>query len=642
MNRVRWAVALLCLASLPGCRGCGRDDRVIVRSGEDGLRLPPEPGTSEPTTVETSVGGSTPGERSFTQVAVHGGEPDFRIDATGDDGQGFLEFDGTYGCLSSRPIRVGVTRITNRWSVYRVVETRGSGTRTYYVSDPLDAPNPGCEGCSHRPEDAVPEGRASATAPSGRSESTMSLAAFGLQFDWQVIPAPGSGSPQWRERPILRGGGQVIREDGFDAAVHLCRAELDVLAATDATDEAEFVVGVRFMQSNWPRPAPVPELELVLWSKPISMGVVRRQRDVLQDGELPVDPGVTKAGQFPRPAGDGPRAGPAPARGAGTASVPIRRRGSVSRVAVRGVRPVLPSPGAPNPSPGTPSTSSSTESNDLRSLVERSLGLPANAGFRAWLEASHSLRLPASSVKSVSLSEWRLPDGSIANADLRVDVAAGSAIERHFGIPDSAFPSAFLGGDEVRLALEELTRPLARMHGVTFDDRTISIDHPWIVDVSIPVVRPVARSLLAAAAPAAGSRQALEVLASFVQTAVPYRRLLSGDGAVDSDGHRRLGLRTPVETLLDGGDCDSKSLLLAALIRSIDPGIPVALVSCMGDDVPHMMIAVGCESREGDAEVSVDGIAHVIVETTAAFPVGRLPDGITQLEPRSLPDSGGA
>ena len=63
------------------------------------------------------------------------------------------------------------------------------------------------------------------------------------------------------------------------------------------------------------------------------------------------------------------------------------------------------------------------------------------------------------------------------------------------------------------------------------------------------------------------------------------------------DGKVRCGLRTPVETLFDGGDCDSKSLLLAAMIRSVDPKIGLSLVHCMNGEVPHMILAVGNDGQ---------------------------------------------
>jgi hypothetical protein len=88
------------------------------------------------------------------------------------------------------------------------------------------------------------------------------------------------------------------------------------------------------------------------------------------------------------------------------------------------------------------------------------------------------------------------------------------------------------------------------------------------------------------------------------------------------DGNQRCGLRTPVATLMAGGDCDSKSLLLASLLRAVDPRIPVALVHCMSGDTPHMILAVGCDAAAGDQTIVVNRMPMVLIETTSDWGVG--------------------
>ena len=95
----------------------------------------------------------------------------------------------------------------------------------------------------------------------------------------------------------------------------------------------------------------------------------------------------------------------------------------------------------------------------------------------------------------------------------------------------------------------------------------------------------------------------MEALAGYVQAAVPYRTIKGPQDDLVQDGNQRCGLRTPVATLMAGGDCDSKSLLLASLLRAVDPRIPVALVHCMSGDTPHMILAVGCDANRMQSRV---------------------------------------
>jgi len=271
--------------------------------------------------------------------------------------------------------------------------------------------------------------------------------------------------------------------------------------------------------------------------------------------------------------------------------------------------------------------------------------LPENAGFREWVEAGtvgHTLGPTRPEVERIEAA-WQQPDGSTLAAALPLDVARGRAIQRHFGIPDHALPTAYLGGEEVLEVLENLTKPLVRLHGVRVSGDSIDVDHDWVVAESIPVVAPSAGAVLrrdgVSAAGGCASRRVVESLTSFVQTAVPYVPIGPRAGEPEPDGAWRGGLRTPAETLRGGGDCDSKSLLLASLIRSVDATIPVALVFCVADGVPHMLIAVGCEQDPRDQVISVDGVNHVFIETTGEFPVGALPEGTSQIDPRPVPPS---
>ena len=314
MKPARWVMCLLFVVSLPGCRGCERNDR-IMRDQQD-------PGMDETDPGSETVGGGgvvgwTPPEqgmagiRSFTLAAVHAADTFFRIDAGCGDRQDGFAFDGSYGCLSSPAVSAHVTRVTGHWFVYEVVETRGSSTRTYFVSDPLNPPGDGCSGCSRQRSDEItPKDRAThtLTTPEDSKEEVLPLVPYGIRLDWQVIPAPRSGEPQWSGEPIYQSDGLMVSTGS--PSVDLCRPVLERMSKSSAKS---FVVGIRLSQAGWPPPVPSPPLESVLWSDPLPMSVVRKQLGLLKDGPLPVDPGVAQPPDAAeRPARD-PAADPDPA-----------------------------------------------------------------------------------------------------------------------------------------------------------------------------------------------------------------------------------------------------------------------------------------------------------------------------------------
>ncbi|ACX52446.1 copper amine oxidase domain protein [Ammonifex degensii KC4] len=122
------------------------------------------------------------------------------------------------------------------------------------------------------------------------------------------------------------------------------------------------------------------------------------------------------------------------------------------------------------------------------------------------------------------------------------------------------------------------------------------------------LVRTLAESL-AGKAPL-DPRERVEFVAAFVQEAIPY---------VSEEGEYP---RYPVETLVEGGDCEDKSILLAALLRTM--GYRVALL--VFDDNPgHMAVGVECPDCWGSYYLK-DGVRYFYLESTAPnWSVGQVP-----------------
>lgn len=100
----------------------------------------------------------------------------------------------------------------------------------------------------------------------------------------------------------------------------------------------------------------------------------------------------------------------------------------------------------------------------------------------------------------------------------------------------------------------------------------------------------------------------LEFVVAFVQGAIPY--------VEDKYGERP---KYPVETLVEGGDCEDKAILLAAFLRAI--GYRVALLEFS----EHVAVGVECPTCWGTYYL-VDGVKYFYVEATApGWLVGEVP-----------------
>ncbi|MGI9953333.1 stalk domain-containing protein [Moorellaceae bacterium AZ2] len=114
---------------------------------------------------------------------------------------------------------------------------------------------------------------------------------------------------------------------------------------------------------------------------------------------------------------------------------------------------------------------------------------------------------------------------------------------------------------------------------------------------------------LAEKAPA-GHRARIEFAAAFVQGAIPY---------VEETGEYP---KYPVETLVEGGDCKDKSILLAAILKAL--GYRTALLVFPGNP-GHMALGVECPEGWGSYYFK-DGVKYYYLETTSrGWRLGEVP-----------------
>ena len=349
------------------------------------------------------------------------------------------------------------------------------------------------------------------------------------------------------------------------------------------------------------------------------------------------------------------------------------RKGSMTRRAPRALDPVVAT--APNTNspanaptvptvPATPSTPgelNTTTANDTNSAatpvniaaaLASILAMPENASFRAWYESPHEFSAPRARFRNIAFVDWTDDQSCIVRRDAdnkfmragcapaafripsAIDTARADALERHFGFPSAALESiAYRQTPGALAAIEQAVTQTLAQHGITCTVDGIAPDHQWILDQSAQAVRGVAIDIINAywnnprTQPSA--RQSIEALTSYVQNAIPYHKVDDQRNDLVDDGKTRCGLRTPAEALLDGGDCDTKSLLLATLIRSIDTDTPLALVYCMNGNTPHMILAIGCSTNPGEQCITVNNTPMALVESTSDWDIGHVGSTVT-------------
>lgn len=212
--------------------------------------------------------------------------------------------------------------------------------------------------------------------------------------------------------------------------------------------------------------------------------------------------------------------------------------------------------------------------------------------------------------------------------ELRCKVALDSndidaAIEQ-FGVPKSWTLLSYT--DEKDLA--EKQRALeakASRHGIKMmeNGNQFVVDYTWVIRESTKELRDVAKGIRSTARRQGyrSRRELVGAFASFVQS-LPYR--IPPDFRINEEGEQILtaGAMMPIETLVkQWGDCDSKSMLFASLVRSIDL-VKVAFI--VMDD--HLFAAVQLVATDEDHSIRHDGDEWVLIELTDAWPLGRVPE----------------
>ena len=300
------------------------------------------------------------------------------------------------------------------------------------------------------------------------------------------------------------------------------------------------------------------------------------------------------------------------------------------------------------------------------SNLDEALAIEGNESFRAWLEKPcERLAIPRAANVALTL-EWGDDHDSIDvvngvryqsdrpvakfRINRQIDGALAEAIERQFGRPSGYMPpaSVYFAHDNSRALLHaaQATKmaEIEQAHGFADGGSTLKVDYQFLVHHSMNECQKVAEGVVRAVCQIpvlrATPRERVEAITSFVQNAIPYTLTVEDEQiARFQDGTNRFGIRPPLSTLIRGGDCDSKSLLLLTMIRALDPNVRLAIINVHDDEYPrdpssdtnHVIAGVAIAPKPGERTLRQGNVTYVLIECTYDWDVGRLSTS-TQLD----------
>jgi hypothetical protein len=117
-----------------------------------------------------------------------------------------------------------------------------------------------------------------------------------------------------------------------------------------------------------------------------------------------------------------------------------------------------------------------------------------------------------------------------------------------------------------------LTQNYYTRYKAPYGQKAVKPDHIRFANESVESLRPVAQALYELIPAESSSREYINLVLSWVQS-IPYNTL---ENRLTSNG---TGYSPPMKVIADNrGDCDSKSVLTAALLKALIPGIDLNMV----------------------------------------------------------------
>lgn len=186
-----------------------------------------------------------------------------------------------------------------------------------------------------------------------------------------------------------------------------------------------------------------------------------------------------------------------------------------------------------------------------------------------------------------------------------------------FGVSRSLFSEISSKGYRTLEGDENLLREQLNKNGFYFKKNgDWGLDYNYLISISAEINTPIARFLADELYKNNMDSYVNRIIAAlnFVQF-IPY-------GVPDfDDKYVYFGLALPQESVaISFSDCDSKSTLLAGILKNLIDVQNIILVLCIFDGVPHMILGISDLPFKGSS-VDYKGKNYLLVETTTPIPL---------------------
>ena len=192
-----------------------------------------------------------------------------------------------------------------------------------------------------------------------------------------------------------------------------------------------------------------------------------------------------------------------------------------------------------------------------------------------------------------------------------------------FGIPEEWTKITYRTEEELAKRRSDL-RVKAKSHGIEMNEEgnRFSVDYNWVVKQSVGDLHVIANQIRSTARRKGyrTRREIIGAIASFVQE-LQYQ--LPPAHRINEEGEKILtaGATMPLETLANQqGDCDTKSLLFAGLVKSIKL---VDVIFVATED--HLFAGIRMNPSRWDHSIPHQGKDWVLIELSDSWPIGHVP-----------------
>ena len=163
---------------------------------------------------------------------------------------------------------------------------------------------------------------------------------------------------------------------------------------------------------------------------------------------------------------------------------------------------------------------------------------------------------------------------------------------------------------------EYLYRNYYERYKTRLNQSAIKPDHLRYVDESTRALIPLSQAIYEKLNRNSDAREYINLMLAWLQS-IPYSTL---EDRVQTNGSGYL----PPITLLNQniGDCDSKTVLAAAIIRAFLPNVPMRIVFLRN----NALIAISLTAGNNDERIVIDGLPYILMEPTgpSLMPLGEV------------------